>query len=97
MNRPCDPLQIGRWDSDLVWPATINRGGGQLAFPPTHRPSPIDSMFSICSHNAIGESRRECIGTFKTETETKACLKRRLRKPLRRPVEAMCAQLCALR
>src|SRR6516162_5833938 len=32
---------IGRRDSDLVWPATINRGGGQFAFPPTHRPSPL--------------------------------------------------------
>jgi hypothetical protein len=27
---------IGRWDSDLVWPAEINRGGGQLACPSTH-------------------------------------------------------------
>jgi hypothetical protein len=30
---------IGRWDRDLVWPATINRRRGQLALPPTHGPS----------------------------------------------------------
>ena len=39
------PPAIGRWDSDLVWPASINRGGGQLAFPPTHGPSPL----TLCS------------------------------------------------
>ena len=27
---------VGRWDSDLVWPTAINRGRGQLPFPPTH-------------------------------------------------------------
>jgi hypothetical protein len=25
---------LDRWDRDLVWPAAINRGGAQLAFPP---------------------------------------------------------------
>jgi hypothetical protein len=40
---------IGRRDSDLVWPAAIDRGGSQLAFPAAHGASPIDSMFSFCS------------------------------------------------
>ena len=34
-------LAIGRWDRDLVWPAAINRGGAQLAFPPNHGISPL--------------------------------------------------------
>jgi hypothetical protein len=62
MNRPCEPLAVGRWDSDLMWPAAINCGGSEFAFPPTHGLFPIDSMFSFCSHST--ESRRECIGTF---------------------------------
>jgi hypothetical protein len=55
-------LAISRWDSDLVWPTAINRGGAQLAFPPAHTPFPIDSMFSFCSHNAQRESNGECGG-----------------------------------
>jgi hypothetical protein len=51
MNRPCEPLAVGRWDSDLVWPAAINCGGSEFAFPPTHGLFPIDSMFSFCSHS----------------------------------------------
>jgi hypothetical protein len=63
---------IGRRDSDLVWPAAIDRGGSQLAFPAAHGASPIDSMFSFCS---ISKARRECIGTFKkSEAETAALL-----------------------
>src|ERR1700730_4401702 len=59
---------IGRRDSDLVWPAAIDRGGSQLAFPAAHGASPIDSMFSFCS---ISEARRECI------ERPQPCLKRR--------------------
>jgi hypothetical protein len=42
------------WNSDLVWPAAINDGGGQLAFPAAHGLSPIDSVFSFCSYRGIG-------------------------------------------
>ena len=57
--QPCAPLAIDRWDSDLVWPAAINRGGGQFAFPPDPWTFRIDSTFSFCSH------RCECIATSK--------------------------------
>jgi hypothetical protein len=46
-----------------VWPAVINGGSGELAFPPTHR-IPIDSKFFFCSYDEKGESKRECTGAF---------------------------------
>jgi hypothetical protein len=65
---------VGRRDSDLMLPAKINRGSGELAFPLAHG-RPIDSVFSFCSHDArrspdVNASER----STESEAETAAVL-----------------------
>jgi hypothetical protein len=85
MNRPCEPLQ------SVAGTATW------CGFPPTHRPSFVDSMFSFCSMTVGGRpdvnaSER----SKKSEAESEVVLEAEVHEATA-TAEAMCARRCALR